>query len=71
MRTITAKFPSNCHECGRAIAKGETIRYDPDSRWAYHPECVEEDEEEPPAPGSHALADRLGFEPAAKPKGLF
>jgi hypothetical protein len=59
VRTITAKFRSSCHECGKPIEQGDTIRYDPETKWTFHVECVEE--EEGPTAEGHATADRLGF----------
>lgn len=36
MKTITAKFNSKCAETGKALRKGDTIVYDPETRKAYH-----------------------------------
>ncbi len=75
VRTISAKFHSKCHECGRPIAPKDEAIYDDDSKWIWHPECAPDSDNSKVGPFSAAtdgyrrpertpdqLADDLGFD---------
>lgn len=44
MRTISARFTSNCHECGKPVEKDSEAIFDDDTRWIFHPACAPDQE---------------------------
>jgi hypothetical protein len=66
---MISKFDGRCCFCGRDTRAGVDT-YDLETKKSYHEECREM-EASKPDPEAFKLADRLGFEPASKTKGLF
>ena len=61
---MISKYNGSCHICGMATKAGKD-QYDLERKVSFHSSCEEFEENQPPSPEQHALADKLGFKSPA------